>query len=184
MQQAYEFLVKMLAGIANFLYAQIVGAKDVIVGKLNEVTANLVERFDSLTKTLSDVAKSVAENAEAQDERLSQIQQANKDSLAELVVVSNKQNEQRDIVAETLTTLNDVQGVQDDLMKRQDTVWGQTAERFDGVQNIVTAIQEKVNEVAAATTSVIDNAAIEDAFYKTLHQDIKDVLLPSVPAAE
>ena len=143
MQAALDFFLKVWAGIANFLYAQITGAKDIVVETINAATATLV-------KTVQGIQDSVAEGVKAQDERLSQIQQQNKDNLSELASIS----------------------------KRQDELRNYEGERFDGLQNLAVTLYEKVSRIEEATKAGIDNQAIEDTFYKHLHGDIAKYVNP------
>jgi hypothetical protein len=151
MQEAYEFLVRMLAGIANFLYTLIIGVRDVVVDAIAKSQAAILEALVATEKAANNAANVAAEAARASDERLQQIQQSNKDQLGVTTVV--------------LDTAYDIR-------KRQDGLENSSVERFNALDNVAKETQSKVNQIADSVNAGIDNQAIEDTFYKRLHEDI------------
>lgn len=127
MQAALEFLARLLAGVANFLYAQITGAKDAIIEFAKEQTNTLVTRFDELVKQVQGVQNSVSENAKTTDDRLLQIQQQNKDDLSSITgkldEVWNSQNKAVEGVANDVKTLMEKADAQLDVSKVEDAFY-------------------------------------------------------------
>lgn len=101
MQAALELLIKFLAGIANFLYVQIVDTANSVKSVIAEKTNELVTKFDELIKTVTGVQNTVSESVKATTEQLQQIQQQHKDYSEPLLSIAN----------DTLSKVNDYEAL-------------------------------------------------------------------------